>query len=78
MERAGELPQAVWKEHCSSKGEKRRNSVPGSLTCSGRSPAQSMISWGLSTGIRDAYPRAESNFNSRTFHEAKYKATVIC
>lgn len=50
----------------------------GSLTCSGKGSAQSMISWGLSTGIRDAYPRAESNFNSRTLHETGCKATITC
>lgn len=78
MGRAGEPYQIVLREHCSSRGERRRNSMPGSLTCSGRASAQSMTSWGLSTGIRDAYPRAESNFNSRTFHETECKATIIC
>lgn len=50
----------------------------GSLTCSRKGSAQSMILWGLSTGIGDAYPRAESNFNSRTLHETGCKATITC
>lgn len=55
----------------SSKREKVNNSTHRSLTCSGKGS-------GLSTRIRAAQPRAESDSNARTFLETKCKATNIC
>lgn len=48
-----------------------KSSVLGSLTCSVKGSAQSVVSGGPSTEVRDARPRAEFHFTARTFHGAE-------